>query len=113
MRLGDFRNGDGTTDVFSLVNNQWSVSYGANTKARAASTASFSSKLGSLVFADFDGDRKTDVARTSGGKWEVPAPGGATPWRTLQFHRSEPLSVGMLFGETSTMTTATTFCSTA
>ena len=96
LRLGDF-DGDGKTDVFSLVNNQWSVSYGANTKWTRLNRK-LSSKLGSLAFADFDGDRKTDVARTNGGKWEVSS-GGETPWRTLQLRRSEPLSVGMLFGD--------------
>ena len=64
----------------------------------AAPQPRLSSKLGSLAFADFDGDDKTDMARTSGGKWQV-SWGGATPWQTLQFRRSEPLAVGMLFGD--------------
>jgi hypothetical protein len=96
LRFGDF-DGDGRTDVFSLVNNQWSVSDGGQGAWRRLNRK-LSSDLGSLVFADFDGDRKTDVARTSGGKWQV-SRGGATDWQTLQFGRSEPLSIGMLFGD--------------
>ncbi len=57
-----------------------------------------SSNLGSLVFADFNGDRRTDVARSSGGNWQV-SWGGATAWQTLQLRRSESLATGMLFGD--------------
>jgi FG-GAP-like repeat/Right handed beta helix region len=96
LRLGDF-DGDGKTDVFSLANNQWSVSFGGATSWTRLNRK-LSSNLGKLAFADFDGDGETDVARTNGGKWEVSL-GGATPWRTLAFGRSEPLDVGMLFGD--------------
>jgi hypothetical protein len=96
LRLGDF-DGDGKTDVFSFANNQWSVSFGGTTSWRRLNRK-LSSNLGSLAFADFNGDGKTDVARTNGGKWEVSL-GGSTPWSTLSFGRSEPLNVGMLFGD--------------
>src|SRR5690606_41385647 len=38
--------------------------------------------LGSLGFADFDGDGRTDVLRTSGGEWLV-SNGGRTSWTRL------------------------------
>ncbi len=44
-----------------------------------------------LVFADLDGDGRTDVARSHNGNWEV-SWGGRTPWRVLRAHAPEPLS---------------------
>ena len=96
LRLGDF-DGDGKTDVFSLANNQWSVSFGGLSPWRRLNRK-LSSSLGQLAFADFNGDGKTDVARAAGRTWQVSL-GGATAWQTLQTGRSEPLSVGMLFGD--------------
>lgn len=96
LRFGDF-DGDRRTDVFSLANSQWSVSYGGSTAWQRLNRR-LSSNLGELVFADFDGDGKTDVARTSSGSWQLSS-GGATPWRALASGRSEPLSIGMLFGD--------------
>ena len=96
LRFGDF-DGDGKTDVFSLANNQWSVSDGGNSAWRRLNKK-LSSSLGSLAFADFNGDRRTDVARSSSGNWQV-SWGGSTAWQTLQFRRSESLAAGMLFGD--------------
>jgi hypothetical protein len=96
LRFGDF-DGDRKTDVFSLANGQWSVSFGGDTLWRRLNRK-LSSDLGNLVFADFNGDRKTDVARSHDGRWEV-SWGGATAWQTLQGRRREPLSVGMLFAD--------------
>ena len=96
LRFGDF-DGDGRTDVFSLAKNQWSVSDGASSDWRRLN-AKLSSKLSRLVFADFDGDRKTDIGRSHDGRWQISS-GGAAPWQTLAPGRSEPLSVGILFGD--------------
>jgi hypothetical protein len=50
-----------------------------------------SASLGSLVFADLDGDGRTDIARSHNGRWEV-SWGGRTEWRVLRAHAPEPLS---------------------
>ncbi len=95
LRFGNFDDG-GTTDVFSLVNHQWSVSYGGTSPWRRLNKE-ISSNLGELVFADFNGDGHTDIARSHDGKWQV-SWGGATPWEPLQT-RSEPALAGMLLGD--------------
>ncbi len=51
------------------------------------------------MFADFNGDGKTDTARSQNGKWQV-SWGGATPWEPLQ-SSSEPPITQMLFGDFS------------
>ena len=74
FKVGDLRfcdfNDDGKTDVFSLANHQWSVSYGGATGWRRLN-ARLSSNLAEPVFADFNGDGHCDVARAYQGRWQV------------------------------------------
>jgi hypothetical protein len=51
--------------------------------------------LGALAFADFNGDRRTDVARRHDGRWQV-SWGGATSWRALQTRTLPPFRETLL-----------------
>lgn len=51
------------------------------------------------MFADFNGDGKTDIARTHNGKWQV-SWCGTTPWKPLSTGRMPPITQ-MLLGEFS------------
>jgi hypothetical protein len=84
LRLGNF-DGDTRTDVFSLARGQWSVSLdGLSTWQRLNSE--LSDDLDSLVFADFDGNGRTDIAQSGGTQlvvWRV-SRDGAGGWEPLR-----------------------------
>ncbi len=75
LRFGDF-NGDGITDVFSLISmggtNQWR--YSPSGTSAWINLASDPTPLHDLRFGDFDGDGRTDV-------FSVVPIGGAFQWR--------------------------------
>ncbi|MGH9162388.1 MAG: hypothetical protein ACRD2X_20680, partial [Vicinamibacteraceae bacterium] len=78
---------DGITDVLSLVQGQWQVSYGAATTWTVLGE-SFNDNLSGLVFADFDGSGCSDIAWTfttyppPPGS-DVPRPPPVHTWRWL------------------------------
>ena len=88
--------GDLSAYVFSLAGGQWSVAYAANTGWQRLNSK-LASELEDLAFGDFDGDGRTDVARSSGSKWQV-SWGGATPW-TLLREEQGPIAKGTLIGD--------------
>jgi hypothetical protein len=95
-RFGDF-NGDGKTDVFSLANHQWSVSWGGATKWQRLN-AELSSNLNELVFGDFNGDGRCDIARAHDGGFQV-SWGGTTPWQQISVpSQSQATFSGTLLG---------------
>ena len=59
--------------------------------------------LDQLAFGDFDGDGKTDVFKTGGGKWQV-SYGGTTSFQTLQtnFRHVDQLAFGDFDGDGKT-----------
>jgi hypothetical protein len=61
LRFGDF-NADGKTDVFGVVGADWAVVYGG-TQYWAPLRPKLSDDIAELTVADFDGDRRADVAR--------------------------------------------------
>ena len=77
LRFCDF-NGDGKTDVFSLANGQWSVSYGGASGWQRLNSK-LSSDLGELAFGDFNGDGRCDIARAYHNSWQI-SYGGTAPW---------------------------------
>ena len=79
--------------MFSLADGQWSVSYGGATRWQRLNEA-LSSDLAALVFGDFDGDGRTDIARSNDGDWEI-SYSYSTPWHPLNL--SQPIFVHMLF----------------
>jgi hypothetical protein len=82
LRFGDF-NADLHADAFAIVNGQWSVSWSGTSKWERLNDE-LSSDINELVLADFNGDGKTDIARSNTtGYWEV-SWGGTTPWHTLR-----------------------------
>ena len=73
LRFGDF-DGDGETDVFTVIDGTWLVSWSGETRYEALNTASES--LEELRFGDFDGDGRTDVFMR-----HDPGHGGTIVWR--------------------------------
>jgi len=75
LAVGDF-SGDGKTDVFKATGSAWEVAF---TNASGTGIvddewkyfANSASQLINLRFGDFNGDGKTDVFATWGGKWHV------------------------------------------
>ncbi len=61
LRIGDF-DGNGRSDVFGLANSQWSVSWSGTTRWQRLNKR-LSTALNYMVFADFNGDGRTDIAR--------------------------------------------------
>ena len=89
LRFGDF-DGDRKTDVFRVAGDQWSVSDdGVSTWERLNSK--LTDDLDSLVFADFNGNGRTDIAQsrvlgTASIDWRVSWDGtdGWSPMRSRQ-----------------------------
>ena len=81
----------------------WRTTNGRSPMAVSSSwqhlNSEISANLKELVFADFNGDGTTDIARSHNYTWQV-SWGGATPWRQLQNH-PEPLLTQMLVGNFS------------
>lgn len=107
LRLGDF-NGDGITDVFSAWGGNWYVSViqvnGQNVTATSWQNISGSNvSLSDLRFGDFNGDGRTDIFATWGGKWRVSytsASGNNVTAGTWQIINTSNYKVGSLrFGD--------------
>jgi hypothetical protein len=86
LRFGDF-NGDGKTDVFGVISGQWMVTYGG-TVNWSPLRARLTNNVSGLIVADFNGDRRSDVASLSCGafnqcQWKV-SYGGTGDWTTLR-----------------------------
>jgi hypothetical protein len=88
LRFGNF-DGNKRADVFGLVHDHWSVSYDGVSAWRPLNSA-LSTKLDSLVFADFNGDGRTDIAqshiwspRGTQIEWRV-SWSGTTGWNHLR-----------------------------
>ena len=62
LRFGDF-DGDGRTDVFSIVNNVWSYSTAAVGSWQPIAGAPGNTDLADFIVGDFDGDGRTDIGR--------------------------------------------------
>ncbi len=80
LRSIDF-NGDGKTDVFTVKEGVWLVSYSA-TETYGSLTYQPGIKLENLAFGDFDGDGKTDVLVADGTPWRI-SPGGTVDPKQL------------------------------
>jgi hypothetical protein len=86
LRFGDF-DANGRTDVFSVVDGYWKVSYGGIT-AWDPLREKLTDSVAGLVVADFDGDRRADVATSTrlsstAFDWKV-SDNGAGGWTTLR-----------------------------
>jgi hypothetical protein len=90
VRFGNF-DGDAVTDVFGIEGGNWAVKYDGRSPWQRLNSR-LATELGSLVFADFDGNGRTDIAQTRisglgpGGikiEWRV-SWGGASAWRSLR-----------------------------
>jgi len=86
LRFGDF-NGDGKTDVFGVVSGKWMVTYGG-TVNWSPLRARLTDNVAGLIVADFNGDRRSDLATVSCSalgqcQWKV-SYGGTGDWTTLR-----------------------------
>jgi hypothetical protein len=105
LRFGDF-DANGRTDVFSVVDGYWKVSYGGITVWDPLREKLTDSVAG-LVVADFDGDRRADVATSTpflgAFDWKVSdnGAGGWTLLRTASVPLSSVPAVGRFDGDAS------------
>ena len=85
MRFGDF-NGDGRTDVFGVVGDDWMVVYGG-TQSWSRLRTKLTNNVNDLVVADFDGNGRADVATSSHDglyfDWRISS-GGVANWARLR-----------------------------
>lgn len=63
LRFGDF-DGDGKTDVFGVGSRDWQVAY-SGTSGWTRLRSKLTDSVASLIVADFNGDRRADVATAS------------------------------------------------
>ncbi len=105
LRFGDF-DANGKTDVFSVVSGQWMVSYGGMsgwTRLRAKLTDS----VVYLIVADFNGDRRDDIAIPSvgSGGWRLnvsySGTGNWSPLRTYDLSSFSIAAIGRFDGNTT------------
>ena len=79
--LGDF-DGDGKCDVIAPAVGKWEISSGGSGNWKAL-PGTYTMPFNQLRFADFNGDKRTDVFhRAPDGQWRVISP-GVHPWRDL------------------------------
>jgi hypothetical protein len=86
LRFGDF-NGDGKTDVFGVVSGKWMVTHGG-TVNWSPLRARLTDTVRGLIVADFNGDRRSDLATVSCSafgrcEWKV-SYGGTGDWTPLR-----------------------------
>ncbi|MCE7872143.1 VCBS repeat-containing protein [bacterium CPR1] len=85
-------NGDGKTDIFTVKEGRWLVSYSAS-EPYALLSSQPPVKLERMGFGDFDGDGKTDVfVAPEDGCWQV-SPGGIGPLAQLNELKEGPRSL--------------------
>src|SRR5262249_23495392 len=98
LRFGDF-DGDGKTDVFGK---DWQVSYGG-TSGFQPLPHKLTSSVAGLIVADFNGDRRADVATAgidfpSGLVWKI-SYGGVEDWTQSPLPRNSIVAVGRFDGK--------------
>ena len=90
LRFGDF-DGDGKTDVMGVVDNQWMVVYANQDHQWKKLNLNLTNDVQGLVVADFDGNKKADIARIDTAsvnnqrvslQWQV-SRDGVGPWTPL------------------------------
>ena len=97
MALGDF-DGDGVSDVFRADGAEWRWSRGGTDPWATLKLSSV--LLPSLLFADLDGDGRSDVMASwssggsRGGQWMV-SWGGSAAWSRLQYSGTPLSEVGV------------------
>jgi hypothetical protein len=84
LRVGDFT-GDGRVDeIFWIEGNRWHLWHPTvNAVAEDVSKPVLDSDIDLLVVADFDGDRRADLAKTDGDGW-IWLRGGTSVWTLLR-----------------------------
>ncbi len=80
LRFGDF-NGDGKTDVFTKIDNQWK--YSSEGKSKWINLEISEIPIEYLRFGDFNGDGKTDVFTKWGNRWMYSS-AGKSKWINLE-----------------------------
>lgn len=106
LRFGDF-DGDGVTDVLSVVSGRWAISSGAAARWRRINPT-LGDDVRRLYIADIDHNNKDDIIRlkyrsvpSNSGTvveildWEI-SYDGATPWRPLRQYRWVSAGAGRL-----------------
>ncbi len=68
LRIADF-DGDGRSDVFTIENGTWKISFGGTTRWKTVGRGTYS--MHSLRFGDFNGDGRADIFYANDGAWNV------------------------------------------
>jgi VCBS repeat protein len=88
LRVGNFDRQDLNDEIFVIEGSHWSIwNYGSS--ALQLLPVTLTTSIDGLVVGDFDGDRRSDIAQTSGSKWRF-SPDGSSAWVTLRDSSTQP-----------------------